>query len=334
VYQYLTYHSPYFGIKLNIDPSRGETVYDGPDLAGLVLKDNELRINKIQDIGSFKRLANLFFFPDLLEDYAENTDAFCEKGRKANMFMEAIICGGYSRIVPNAKKVKTFADAVEEMVWKIAYNMNEDISDESSEYALQLKKDFEVIFKKQLRYKDANGNWVDRGITIGDFIYLYNLIVYKNSGTRNSFTKLFENAESLRKMSKLLPQYNAFVAAMDSEKRVYNFTDDTNFMDSVILKLGAMKNSKLKDTIIRKYKPQTSFIKNSDYPFDFVTKINPYDDPQLCAEFYDEMSAIITHNTVDKTDISFEESGIYYVQESLLPVDPSQFVENFGNKFV
>lgn len=334
VYQYLTYHSPYFGIKLNIDPSRGETVYDGPDLAGLVLKDNELRINKIQDIGSFKRLANLFFFPDLLEDYAENTDAFCEKGRKANMFMEAIICGGYSRIVPNAKKVKTFADAVEEMVWKIAYNMNEDISDESSEYALQLKKDFEVIFKKQLRYKDANGNWVDRGITIGDFIYLYNLIVYKNSGTRNSFTKLFENAESLRKMSKLLPQYNAFVAAMDSEKRVYNFIDDTNFMDSVILKLGAMKNSKLKDTIIRKYKPQTSFIKNSDYPFDFVTKINPYDDPQLCAKFYDEMSAIITHNTVDKTDISFEESGIYYVQESLLPVNPDQFVEEFGNKFV
>jgi hypothetical protein len=334
VYQYLTYHSPYFGIKLNIDPSRGETVYDGPDLASLVPKDNELRINKIQDIGSFKRLANLFFFPDLLEDYAENTDAFCEKGRKANMFMEAIICGGYSRIVPNAKKVKTFADAVEEMVWKIAYNMNEDISDESSEYALQLKKDFEVIFKRQLRYKDASGNWVDRGITIGDFVYLYNLIVYKNSGTRNSFTKLFENAESLRKMSKLLPQYNAFVAAMDSEKRVYNFTDDANFMDSVILKLGAMKNSKLKDTIIRKYKPQTSFIKNPDYPFDFVTKINPYDDPQLCAEFYDEMSAIITHNTVDKTDISFEESGIYYVQKSLLPVNPDQFVEKFGNKFV
>jgi hypothetical protein len=160
------------------------------------------------------------------------------------------------------------------------------------------------------------------------------LIVYKNSGTRNSFTKLFENAESLRRMSKLLPQYNAFVAAMDSEKRVYDFTSDPNFMDSIILKLGAMKNSKLKDTIIRKYKPQTSFIKNSDYPFDFVTKINPYDDPQLCAEFYDEMSAIITHNTVDKTDISFKEGGIYYVQKSMLPIDPTQFVENFGDKFI
>jgi hypothetical protein len=36
--------------------------------------------------------------------------------------------------------------------------MNEDISDESSEYALQLKKDFEIIFKKPLRYKDADGN--------------------------------------------------------------------------------------------------------------------------------------------------------------------------------
>jgi hypothetical protein len=116
IYQYLTYHNPYFGIKINIDPSRGETVYDGPNLASLVPKDNVLRINKIQDIGSFKRLANLFFFPDLLEDYAENTDKFCEKGRRANMFIEAIISGGYSRIVPNASKTKTFADAVEEMV--------------------------------------------------------------------------------------------------------------------------------------------------------------------------------------------------------------------------
>ena len=31
---------------------------------------------------------------------------------------------------------------------------------------------------------------------------------------------------------------------------------------------------------------------------------------------------------------SFEESGIYYVPESLLPVNPDQFVEEFGNKFV
>jgi hypothetical protein len=35
--------------------------------------------------------------------------------------------------------------------------LNEDISDESSEYALQMKKDFERIFNKPLRYKDENG---------------------------------------------------------------------------------------------------------------------------------------------------------------------------------
>jgi hypothetical protein len=36
--------------------------------------------------------------------------------------------------------------------------LNEDISDESSEYALQLKRHFEEIFTKPLRYKDNNGN--------------------------------------------------------------------------------------------------------------------------------------------------------------------------------
>ena len=34
---------------------------------------------------------------------------------------------------------------------------NEDISDETSDYALQMKQDFEEIFKRPLRYKDENG---------------------------------------------------------------------------------------------------------------------------------------------------------------------------------
>jgi len=35
--------------------------------------------------------------------------------------------------------------------------LNEDISDETSDYALQMKQDFEKIFKRPLRYKDGNG---------------------------------------------------------------------------------------------------------------------------------------------------------------------------------
>ena len=334
IHEYLTYHAPYLGIKLTIDPNRGEVVYDGENLRNPIPKGDILRINKTYDIASFKRLSNLFFFPDLLQDYAENTKKFCEKGREANMFIEAIVAGGYSRIVPNANKPKMFADAMAEMVWKVAYNMNEDISDESSEYALQLKRDFEYIFKQPLRYKNDRGEWIDRGITIGDFIYLYNLVVYKNSGTRNSFTKLFENVENLRKSSKLLPQYNAFVAAMDSGKRDFDFTGNKRFIDSVLLKLGAMQNSKLKETIVKKHRFVTSIIKNPDNPFDFTLSINANDNPKVCAEFYDEMTAIITHNNVSKTDLSFEEGGIYYVQESLLPLDPSQFIDNFGDKFV
>jgi len=35
--------------------------------------------------------------------------------------------------------------------------LNEDISDETSDYALQMKHDFEKISKRPLRYKDGNG---------------------------------------------------------------------------------------------------------------------------------------------------------------------------------
>jgi hypothetical protein len=36
--------------------------------------------------------------------------------------------------------------------------MNENISDETSDYAIQLKRDFESIFDLPLRYKDKDGN--------------------------------------------------------------------------------------------------------------------------------------------------------------------------------
>jgi len=168
---------------------------------------------------------------------------------------------------------------------------------------------------------------------MGDFIYLYNLIVYKNSGTRNSFTKLFENAEELRKKSKILPQYNAFVALMDSKGTNFNFVGNDNFMNSVKLKLAAMKNSKLKDNV-QKQGIKLDFVQKRDYPFDFMLSSYVKDDKFKQAEFYDEMTNLVTQNAVTKTSQKFGEPGIYYVQKSMLPENPEAFVENFGNKFV
>lgn len=333
VYQFLTYHDEHLGIKINIDPSRDEYVYSGTNLNNPNVRKTELRINEMADIQSFKRLANLFFFSDLMQDYAEHPAEFSEE--KTNIFLESVIPGGYLRIIPNEKKID-FAEAVPEMLWKVAYNLNEDISDESSEYALQMKKDFERIFNKPLRYKDENGEWKNRGITIGDFIYLYNLVVYKNSGTRNSFTKLFENAEGLSKISKILPKHNAFIAALDSGFRDYDFTKDTMFMRSVMMKLGAMKNSKLKDVIKKDMNFESPYTGRNyvDYPFEFVVEAGKRNNASATAQFYDEMTKIITQNTVDKTNVSMEKPGIYYVQRSMLPANPTIFLEEHGNKFV
>lgn len=331
IHEFLTYHSPYTGIKIKIDPKRNELIYQKGNYTNAEVRANSITINEMSDIMSFKRLANLFFFPDLLQDYAENkgSDGF---GNTPNMFIEAIITGGYQRIIPNSNNIN-YASAIEEVIWKLAYNLNEDISDETSDYALQMKQDFEKIFKRPLRYKNENGEWVDRGITIGDFIYLYNLIAFKNSGSKNSFTKLFENAEELRSMSTILPQYNSFVALMDSGVRKIDITKNTDFINSIKMKLAAMRNSKLTDTV-RRHKVETDFVLNRDYPFDFVLDSYGEVSTSAQADFYDQMTELITKNSVKRTTQSFGEPGIYYVQKSLLPENPELFVEKFGDSFV
>ena len=330
IQEFLTYHSPTTSISIKLDPERNERVYVGDNFTNTEGGHTNLRIAQLSDIASFKRMANLFLFPDLLQDYIEHKGSEKFGGKDGNIFLEAIIAGGYQRIIPDAKQT---AVAIEEIVWKLAYNMNENISDETSDYAIQLKRDFEAIFDLPLRYKDKDGNWVNRGITMGDFIYLYNLIVYKNSGTRNSFTKLFENAEELRKKSKILPQYNAFVALMDSKGTNFNFVGNDNFMNSVKLKLAAMKNSKLKD-IVQKQGIKLDFVQKRDYPFDFMLSSYVKDDKFKQAEFYDEMTNLVTQNAVTKTSQKFGEPGIYYVQKSMLPESPEAFVEGFGKTFV
>jgi hypothetical protein len=77
------------------------------------MRKTELIINEMADIQSFKRLANLFFFSDLMQDYAEHPADFSEE--KTNIFLESVIPGGYLRIIPNEKKVD-FAEAVPEML--------------------------------------------------------------------------------------------------------------------------------------------------------------------------------------------------------------------------
>lgn len=330
IQEFLTYHSPTTSISIKLDPERNERVYVGDNFTNTEGGHTNLRIAQLSDIASFKRMANLFLFPDLLQDYIEHKGSEKFGGKDGNIFLEAIIAGGYQRIIPDAKQT---AVAIEEIVWKLAYNMNENISDETSDYAIQLKRDFEAIFDLPLRYKDKDGNWVNRGITMGDFIYLYNLIVYKNSGTRNSFTKLFENAEELRKKSKILPQYNAFVALMDSKGTNFNFVGNDNFMNSVKLKLAAMKNSKLKD-IVQKQGIKLDFVQKRDYPFDFMLSSYVKDDKFKQAEFYDEMTNLVTQNAVTKTSQKFGKPGIYYVQKSMLPENPEAFVEGFGETFV
>lgn len=342
VYQFLTYHSDHSAITMNLSSARNEKKYTGVNFQNPidVLEDSVLEINEMCDIETFKRLANLSLFRDLLEDYSTHSDRFSKnKMNPTNMFVEAIVIGGFVRTIPNFDSFVVKP----EITWRVAYNLNEDISDETSDYAQQLKKDFEYIYDLPLRYKEVTIDpltgkeiieWKDRGITIGDFIYLYNLIVYKNSGTQYSFTKLFENSEELRKKSKILPQYNAFVAAMDGGFRTYDFASEKFFMDSVLLRLGVMKNSKLVDKVAeKKSEIYHSFVENVDYPFDFTMEVNPINKTDEMAQFYDEMTKIITQNTTEKTSATLPEPGIYYVQKSMLPEDPSYFLSEISDKF-
>jgi hypothetical protein len=72
-----------------------------------------LRIEQMSDIASFKRMANLFLFPDMLQDYIEHRGSEDFGGKDGNIFLEAIIAGGYQRIFPDAKQT---AVAIEEIV--------------------------------------------------------------------------------------------------------------------------------------------------------------------------------------------------------------------------
>jgi hypothetical protein len=115
IYKFLTYHSPNTGIKIVLDPEREERTYLNGNYRIPEAKPNVLSIDSITDIASFKRLANLFFFPDLLQDYVEHKGSERFGGENGNMFLEAIVMGGYQRIIPDADK-KNFATAVEEMI--------------------------------------------------------------------------------------------------------------------------------------------------------------------------------------------------------------------------
>ena len=147
---------------------------------------------------------------------------------------------------------------------------------------------------------------------------------------------MFENSEGLRKKSTLLPQFNAFVAALDAGLRQYDFVQDKSFIESIYLKLAAMKNSKLTD-VVRKKKSSISvtFPINPDYPFSFSDNaIIPEKDSDAIATFYDQMTRIITLNAIDKTTTSMDDPGIYYVQASMLPADPTIFLKEHGDNFV
>jgi hypothetical protein len=116
IYQFLTYHGSHLGIKLNTDPERGEQIYRGNVGRNLEPADSRLHINSMVDIMSFKHLANMHFFSDLMQDYAENPTKYYVDG-SPNMFLEAIIPGGYLRIIPkNERDSGSFAKAVPEMV--------------------------------------------------------------------------------------------------------------------------------------------------------------------------------------------------------------------------
>jgi hypothetical protein len=104
VYQFLTYHSNHSGITLNLSSARGEKQYTGVNFQNpiAVLEDSVLKINEMCDIETFKRLANLSLFRDLLEDYATHSSRFSkDKMKPSNMFVEAIVIGGFIRTIPN-----------------------------------------------------------------------------------------------------------------------------------------------------------------------------------------------------------------------------------------
>jgi hypothetical protein len=102
------------------------------------------------------------------------------------------------------------------------------------------------------------------------------------------------------------------------------------------MKLGAMKNSKLKDVIKKNMDFESPYAGRNyvDYPFEFVVEAGKRNNAAATAQFYDEMTKIITQNTVDKTNVSMEKPGIYYVQRSMLPANPTVFLEEHGDKFV
>jgi hypothetical protein len=154
IYQFLTYHTDHLGIKLNMSSVRGEKKYTGTNFRNPIslINDEVLSIDSMCDIETFKRLANLSLFPDLMEYYVTHKTEFSkDKHTPSNMFIEAIITSGFTRTIPNIGDTKFKS----EITWKLAYNLNEDISDETSDYAQQMKRDFEMIYDLPLRYKEV-----------------------------------------------------------------------------------------------------------------------------------------------------------------------------------
>jgi hypothetical protein len=122
---------------------------------------------------------------------------------------------------------------------------------------------------------------------------------------------------------------------VDAGVSEYDFVEDPDFMKSVIVKLAAMKNSKLKDIIVEAG-IKHNYTTNPDYPFNFVLQSHVLDDIHAKAAFYDKLTELITQNVVTKTSQRFDikKPGVYYVQESMLPENPEYFVKGFENMFV
>lgn len=192
-------------LKITIPPSGRIFLLDRGDIMSYNVKSNlkngietesgtEIELNSIETCAAFKNMIEKIFVPKLKEMFPNN--AFV-KAIEGNIGKNKL----YNAPVSNLRMSIDMSTADDSPVTKALYN--------------QIQGDFMQIstnkdFARQLGIGDYS---------VGDLIYLYNLITYKDSFGQDSFTRLFERT-NIYNTDSLVNKFYEFISNID-----YNSTE-------------------------------------------------------------------------------------------------------------
>ena len=159
-----------------------------------VAPGTEIELNSIETCATFKNMMEQIIFPKLKEMFPDN--AFV-KAIEGNIGKNRL----YNAPVSNQRLSIDLSTADTSPVTQALYN--------------QIQGDFmQISTNKDFANKLGIGNY-----SIGDLIYLYNLITYKDSFGQDSFTRLFERT-NIYNTDSLVNKFYEFISNID-----YNSTE-------------------------------------------------------------------------------------------------------------